>query len=128
MKKLICIKIRQEYNQKKKVKLNCNYIDLNDYIKNKFIGEGSFGIVYQILEKKTNDSFAAKISKNSLDCIDDEELISHFREVAIISKLSHSCILKFYGYIPTNFEKEENPVIFTDLTRKGSLSDIIKKE
>ncbi|KAK8882419.1 hypothetical protein M9Y10_045061 [Tritrichomonas musculus] len=130
-KKVDLSSIRQEYlkNKKKRIKLNCKYIDIDDYTQDKKIGEGNFGVIYKISEKKNKEkSFAAKISKNSLQDIEEDELISHYREVSIISQLNHSCILKFIGYSSTNFNKDDNPVIVTELSQKGSLLNAFNME
>lgn len=120
-KKVDLSSIRQEYlkNKKKRIKLNCKYIDIDDYTQDKKIGEGNFGVNYKISEKKNKEnSFAAKISKNSLQDIEEDELISHYREVSIISQLNHSCILKFIGYSSTYFNKDDNPVICNRIISK----------
>lgn len=36
--------------------------------------------------------------------------------------------MSFYGYNKKNFEKEENPVVVTEYSPKGSLNQIIRKE
>lgn len=46
-KKVDLSSIRQEYlkNKKKRIKLNCKYIDIDDYTQDKKIGEGNFGVI-----------------------------------------------------------------------------------
>ena len=41
-------------------------IDINDFILQKFVGRGSFGKVYKVIEKGTDQLYAAKVSKTKI--------------------------------------------------------------
>ncbi|KAK8898172.1 hypothetical protein M9Y10_000444 [Tritrichomonas musculus] len=103
-------------------------LNINDFILQKQIGNGSFAKVYKIKEKITGIIFAAKIINQKLENDDDPFFINIRREVNIISKLSHPAILKFYGYSPINFKNKPKPVIITDFATNDSLKNLIQLE
>ena len=107
------------------------------------VGEGSFGEVFKVKKKETGEIFAAKISltiiyeEEEIDEIKDDDatkkhnhsLIRNLvREVNILSKLNHPCIIKFIGFSPVSFNGEKKPVIITDFFPNGTLKDLIKLE
>ena len=54
----------------------------NQYIINKKISAGSFGTVYQVTDKFTNEFYAAKLEENG-----NSEVLSVLREAKILRKL-----------------------------------------
>lgn len=98
--------------------------DLKNYkILNK-IGFGSFGEVFKIKDKRTDQILAAKVSKSF--GLADEDFKKNFeREVSIIAKIHHPSILQFVGVSMTDFDKNPNPVIVTGFLPNGSLNDIL---
>ncbi|KAK8840242.1 hypothetical protein M9Y10_031187 [Tritrichomonas musculus] len=55
--------------QTKKLSIRIKQTDLNKYELIKQVGEGSFGTVFKIREKETNEILAAKISELDLKCL-----------------------------------------------------------
>ena len=98
---------------------------LSNYIMQNKIGEGAFGKVYQVKNKKTGQIFAAKISIDKIEDISEDSLIDLYREVNIISNLDHPSVLKFIGFSPKNFKGKSKPVIITEFANNGSLSQLI---
>lgn len=94
------------------------------------IGEGTFGVVYEVKDKLSEERFSAKISKfeyyNSLKKYNNT--VNFIREVTILNKLQHPSIMKFIGYSPLNFDKVMKPVIVTELLKNSSLDIIINAE
>ena len=91
-----------------------SFIDL--YTPIELIGQGGFGIVLSVIDKKNCKKIAVKIiSKSSHK--EDFYLI----EAELLQKLNHEKILKFYDVINT----EDYLFIFTDLCEGGSLKDFI---
>ena len=78
--------------------LKSGFVDLSKYKKQNKIGEGGFGIVYVVSNKETNEKYACKISLKEVDQSSKKSLLNISREVNIISKLQHPCVLKFIGY------------------------------
>ena len=107
-------------NKDNLAKIDSHTININDLILQRQIGEGSYGKVYLVKEKKTGNVFAAKKLKDELYNINNESILDLKREVNIISKLIHPAVIKFYGYSPTNFKNNPKPVI-TEYAANGSL-------
>lgn len=103
-------------------------LDIDDYIVQKQIGEGSFGKVFIVKEKKTGKLYAAKISFEKINESSEDTILNLSREVNIIAKLNHPSIIKFIGFSPINFRKKPKPVILTEFASNGSLNDLIKAE
>lgn len=104
------------------------YFDLSNFEQDEFIGKGGFSEVYKIKELNTGLVLAAKISLHRLDRNTKEikELRTRIsREVNIISRLRHPCVLKFLGYSPIDFNQESKPIIITQYYSNGTLENII---
>ena len=54
--------VRKEHSEVLKAKINIKYTNLNKYELQSKIGEGSFSYVYKIMDKKTSEIYAGKIS------------------------------------------------------------------
>ena len=102
--------------------------NLSDYILLSKIGEGSYGKVYIVKNKENKKKYAAKISRKSIDEETEELFHSISREVNIISKFNHPCVVKFIFYSPINFKGKPKPVIITEYVSNGSLSSLIEHD
>ncbi|KAK8887864.1 hypothetical protein M9Y10_038923 [Tritrichomonas musculus] len=120
----------EDIEDDKPLDIDVKTLDLSKLEKIKIIGEGFFGVVYEVLDKDSKSIYAAKISKSEIyDCIKkDNETINLIREVKILSKVNHPAIMKFIGFSPVNFKSTPKPVIITELLKNGTLSDIIELE
>ena len=105
-----------------------SFLDLSKYEILLKIGQGGFGKVFQVKEKRSGKILAAKISLQSLENVSKDNIRSLAREVNIISKLNHPSIVKFIGYSPVDFKNKKKPVIITEFLSNGSLGDIINLE
>ena len=81
------------------------FIDINRFEPLLKIGEGSFGEVFKVKDKKTGMFYAAKVldilmSKNFKE---DDKTLLFFREVKLMSILNHPSIIGFIGYSPDDF-------------------------
>lgn len=56
-----------------------DFFNLENFILQNKIGEGSFGKVYQVKNKKTGEIFAAKISIERIEDISKDSLIDLYR-------------------------------------------------
>lgn len=52
------------------------FLDLSKYEKKEFIGEGSFGDVFKVVEKNTDKIYAAKISKKKLKNLEPDDILN----------------------------------------------------
>ena len=73
--------------------INIPSIEENDYNYLKPIGEGTYGIVYLVENKKTSEQFALK----KIICRDFNELIKQKNELELLFSVNHEHILKLYG-------------------------------
>jgi serine/threonine protein kinase len=83
----------------------------------KLIGEGSFGSVYEVVERSSNKKYAAKYFNRNLEKIISEEKIQSFLPIKC------AYIIRFYETF--NHESTGIKVIMMELCSKGSLKDKI---
>lgn len=103
-------------------------IDLNNFILQNRIGQGSFGKVYKAKSKQTGEIFAVKVCKEEINSNFNDNLMNLSREVNIIAKLNHPSILGFKGFSPFDFKKRPKPVLITEYASYGTLEDFILLE
>ena len=99
-------------------------IDLTQYEKQKSLGFGGFAEVRQVQHKLTQKIYAAKCSLYPQITINPDETS---REVRIMSRLNHPCILKFYGFSRTDFSEDPKPVLLLEYAPNQSLKDQMDK-
>ncbi|KAK8898332.1 hypothetical protein M9Y10_000616 [Tritrichomonas musculus] len=101
--------------------------DLQILKKEKIIGSGAFGDVYEVIMKsgESDKKYAAKISSSEINENCNETISSIKNELNIISKLNHPSIIKFIGYNIRNFENESKPTIIMELASNNSLRHMI---
>lgn len=104
------------------------FVDLSKYSKMQKIWQSGFGEVYKIKEKETDQLYAAKISQTPITSNSQAEILNLSREVNNNASMIHPTILKFIGYSSTSFNNEPNPVIISEYTSNGSLSNVIDLE
>jgi len=91
-----------------------------DYKKVKFLGEGSFGAVYQVRNKYSGAICAMKIIKKSSACSrEEEEEIRN--EINILRTMDHPNILKIFEF----YSNPKEYSIITELCSMGELFDQI---
>ena len=91
-----------------------------DYHKIKLLGQGSFGTVYLVKNKKLNNNFAMKIIEKSSDDEEKEDEIKN--EINILRKLDHPNILKINDFFSTKNEY----FLITEFCPEGELFYEIK--
>ena len=105
--------------------LNQNKYDKNDFetLQDKSIGSGTFGSVWKVRNKKTNEINAIKvINKEYIIKQNMTEQIK--KEIEIMSKLNHPHIIKLYSH----FEDNENFFLIMEYASRGQLYSFIKKQ
>ena len=85
------------------------------------IGKGTFGKVYEVKNKKTNQIRAMKTIKKSENNEENEELLN---EIEIMIKLEHPNIIKIYDY----YLDKDNYYIIMEYISGGELLEYINKE
>ena len=89
------------------------------------LGSGSFGNVYLVRHKITQEEYAMKVvNKKKLDQLYGNSYEQVLNEIRIQSKLDHENIIHIYNVS----EDEENINIIMEYAQKGNLFDVIKKE
>jgi len=87
------------------------------------VGEGSFGVVYTMLDKTNGKVYAVKEMKTYSDDPRIRYCKSFENEIDILSKVDHQNVLKYYGY-----SKEEGKLrIITDYMEEGSIKTIMNE-
>lgn len=86
---------------------NKSDFDLNKIEQLELIGHGSFGEVYKVRDKKSKKILAAKISFRSMSSKNIIRDLS--REVNILAKANHPCVIQFVGFSSINFHQEPKP-------------------
>ena len=105
--------------------LNQNKYNKNDFetLQDKSIGSGTFGSVWKVRNKKTNEINAIKvINKEYIIKQNMTEQIK--KEIEIMSKLNHPHIIKLYSH----FEDNENFFLIMEYASRGQLYSFIKKQ
>ncbi|KAK8839971.1 hypothetical protein M9Y10_031688 [Tritrichomonas musculus] len=110
-----------------------NLIDLNDYDELGELGSGASGDVYEVLNKATNEKFAAKIIKNNLLDLNTEnkdnegkkQLLNLIREINISAKIDYPSCVKFHGY---SIKKVMHPVLLSELVQNNTLRNMLELE
>ena len=91
-----------------------------EFRKLKFLGEGSFGAVYQVRNKYTGAICAMKIIKKTSSCsIEEEQKIKN--EINILRTMDHPNILKIFEF----YSNQKEYSIITELCSMGELFDQI---
>ena len=90
----------------------------------KEINKGTFGIIYEVEEKKTAEHYAAKIIITG-SSRQDSEMVN--REVQILMRIQNPTLLGFRGFSTTDFSGNKNITIFMDLVENGTLEEVLDK-
>lgn len=59
-------------------------------------------------------NYAAKVIHDSVENKTQLDVLNIYREVNLISGMNHPSVLKFIGYLLTNFSQEPEPTIVTE--------------
>lgn len=100
-------------------------INLQDYEKKSLIEKGTYGEVYEVIEKRSNNKCAAKIYFSEIKDKSSDTVDSIKNELKIISGADYPSIIKFIGYNLKNFEEEKKPTIIMELAANGSLKKLL---
>lgn len=101
-------------------------INVNDYKIIQQIDNGSYGVVYLVKNKETDEEFAAKVLKK-VDS-DDEEVVQMLnKEIKILMLCQHPSVVGFYGFSTVDFYGKSNFTLFFQYCQYGSLGKILKK-
>ena len=113
--------------QKCEIKNN-GFVNIKNYQKKSKLSDGIFSHLYRIVDKLTNNEYAAKISKFETSNMSDEDMNNLSREVKALSRLKYPSISEFIGYSLVNFKNKQKPVIITELSLNGSLEEVLESE
>lgn len=92
-----------------------NVIEMNEYVKEKQIGEGSFGTAYLVRSKVTGVHYVIK--RINLSRMTEKEKDEAMREVEVLSKMQHPYIVAY----KESFEYDKNLYIVMDYCEGGDL-------
>lgn len=102
-------------------------IDIDDLeVQKKSIGKGSYSSVYKAIRKLDGKEFALKVFDE--DTFKDETQKKMFiREVTLLAKLMHPCVLGLEGFFCPEDDSGKNPLIMTEFMPNGDLFAMLKK-
>ncbi|KAK8852781.1 hypothetical protein M9Y10_017771 [Tritrichomonas musculus] len=105
------------------------FFDTSDFdLKDKVVGEGTFGKVFLAQNNSDDQLYAAKVIKTDGSFNGHDQMI-FMRESLILQKLNHPGILKFKGINFQSFQDptQFSPSIITEYLPNGSLKSILSK-
>ena len=97
---------------------------IREYIIQKTLGKGSYGIVYKVQKQNTNEIYVLK--KIPLKGLSEKEISEVRQEAKILSSINSDFVVKYFD----SFEENNNINIVMEYCDKGDLNDFIlrKKE
>ena len=100
-------------------------VDLRDYEQLSVLNHGSFGCVYKIRDKRSNQIYAAKVVNCFNDDKECERVIS--REVEIMTNIHHNTIVEYFGFSRYDFSRMNNVTILMEYAEFGSLRKLLNQ-
>lgn len=100
-------------------------INVNDYKIIQQIDNGSYGVVYLVKNKETDEDFAAKVLKKKSDDAEAVQMLN--KEIKILMLCQHPSVVGFYGFSTVDFYGKSNFTLFFQYCQYGSLGDILEK-
>ena len=94
---------------------------IKDYIILEQLGHGSFGVVYKVKKKNTNDIFALK--QMSFEEVSADEINKIKKEAKILNLINSDFVVKYYD----SFEEKNSMNIVMEYCDGGDLDDFIKE-
>ena len=95
---------------------------LSDFIKDKEIGKGGFGLVWRVIHKPTEKVYCIKVIEKS--GIMEQKLVDQMnREIQIMYILNHPHCLR----LKNHFEDDKNFYLVMPIAAKGQLYRVLKK-
>eukprot|EP00163_Fabomonas_tropica_P004184 TRINITY_DN136_c0_g1_i6.p1 TRINITY_DN136_c0_g1~~TRINITY_DN136_c0_g1_i6.p1 ORF type:complete len:476 (+),score=52.50 TRINITY_DN136_c0_g1_i6:493-1920(+) len=85
------------------------------------LGEGSYGTVKMVIDRRTNEKYAVKILDKTL--MDDAARKRALREISTLARLSHPHIVDFHEAIET----DSHIYVIMEYVKNGELFDFIKE-
>lgn len=114
--------------EEKEVSFNFDFVNIEDFIKQKLINNCDYNIIYSVLNKEKGELYTAKKYTNKFISFGLKSFESFNKELNIILELNHPSFLKFIGYSPINFKNKPKPVILTEFTSNGSLHQLLESK
>ena len=95
---------------------------IKDYIIKEIIGKGTYGTVYKVQEKNTNNIYALK--QISLEGLSPKEISEVNQEIKILSSIKSDFVVKYYN----SFEEKNIINIIMEYCDGGDLNDFLKEK
>ncbi|KAK8836234.1 hypothetical protein M9Y10_039866 [Tritrichomonas musculus] len=99
--------------------------DLKNYEKHEKIGEGRFGKVYKIVDKRSNEIFAAKVSLHESNEFTEDIIKKINDEASCCSLFDFPSVIKFFGFSQNNFSNKPKPTYIMGYSQNGSLQQLL---
>ena len=99
--------------------------DLKNYEKHEKIGEGRFGKVYKIVDKRSNEIFAVKVSLHESNEFTEDIIKKINDEASCCSLFDFPSVIKFFGFSHNNFSNKPKPTYIIEYSQNGSLHQLL---
>ena len=86
------------------------------------IGQGSFGKVFLVKHKQSNNKYAIKVINKEKLLLNNQTINSIYKEISIHQTLIHPNIIRLYSYS----EDQKNFYFIMEYAENGSLYNLIK--
>lgn len=87
---------------------NC---DLNQFEKREKLGQDLYWKYYTLTFRNSGQHFIGQISNDLISNMNDTKITEFYKEMIILSKLTHPNLIKIHGYNFNNFKNEAKPCI-----------------
>lgn len=108
--------------------LSVYIVNLSNFDKRQKLKQGGFGSVYKVIDKKTGQTYVAKILSVDSTKIDEEtkeKMIN--REIQIMLSVNNPTLIKIHYFSKFDFNNEPNVTLIMDYFKNGSLYDVLKQ-
>lgn len=101
-------------------------ISENDFEIGKLLGKGSYAHVFAARHKVSKEIFALKKFHSNFTTKKNRQMFE--REVSVMAKLIHNCVLGLRGYFLPPTDSQLCPLILMDYMKNGDLFSVLVKE
>ncbi|KAK8888320.1 hypothetical protein M9Y10_039386 [Tritrichomonas musculus] len=104
------------------------FLDINKFKRENIISKSNLFKVYKFTSKENEMKFIGQMSMINIRPFSKEDISNLKSNFDILYNISHPSLLKFIGFSPVDFKKQQKPVIVTEYASNGTLSHVLEIE